>query len=185
MRELRQHRGKGMTDHINITAQVQVEERQASDAQREARHLRLDIHRVRTCVLPAFEHCQRRIGHDRSEVRQALVVEERLHEPPLMQPGLAIAGEESVAEEGKDRAKHRGRLVVVTMMIVEDLLLKVNYHSTVVRIKSADQTPSVIAESFGREKASWLACHPPFKRASSDNEAGDACQLCASVVGVC
>jgi hypothetical protein len=64
-------------------------------------------------------------------------------------------------------------------------LLKVNYYSTVVRMRSADQTPSVIAGSFGREKAFWLACHPPLKRASSDNEAGDACQLGASAVGVC
>ena len=63
--------------------------------------------RVLALALPALQHRKRRIGHDRSEVRQALVVESWLHEPTLMPPGLAIVGEESIAEEGADRVQQR------------------------------------------------------------------------------
>jgi hypothetical protein len=96
-----------MPDGIGIIAQVQVEERQASNAQRELGHFQRNIHWVLALALPALEHRKRRIGHDRAEVRQALVVEGWLHEPSLMQPGLAIVGEKSVAEEGTDRVQQR------------------------------------------------------------------------------
>src|SRR6266496_21363 len=86
-----------MSDEISIITQVQFEERQASNAQREARHFQRNIQRLRTCVLPAFQHRKRRIGHDCSKVRQALVVEGGLHECDFTLP-LATLVNQFVAE---------------------------------------------------------------------------------------
>src|SRR5260221_43068 len=89
-----------LADNICLIAQINVEEGLAGDTQRQAPHLRSDIHRLISLgeSLPLIEQRGSSTGHQRTKGSQALSMESWLHQVSLLEPGFPVIGNESLAE---------------------------------------------------------------------------------------
>ena len=72
-------------------------------------------------LLPLRQHVQRAAGHHLAEAGDATAVKGRLHQPPLAQPQLALAGEQAVAGQLADDVEQVA-LDVVVVVVLEDAL---------------------------------------------------------------
>ncbi len=117
-------RGERAPDPVHLSGEIVCEEGQSGNAQRQAHHLLRDVQRCITWIaaLPALQHRGRRLTHQPTEAGQPFVMKGRLHEASLVQPGLSIVGEESIAEDLLGRLHHGKVFTVVAMILLEDAL---------------------------------------------------------------
>src|SRR5258706_102108 len=89
-----------LADNICLIAQITVEEGLTGDTQRQAQHLRCDIHRLIAprVPLPLIEQSDSSTGNQRTKGSHALSMERWLHQVPLPEPGFPVIGNESLAE---------------------------------------------------------------------------------------
>src|SRR5205807_1750541 len=96
LREQPVHGCHCLADHSCLIAQITVEEGLACDTQRQAQHLRCNIHRLISLgeSLPLIEQRDSSTGDQRTKGSHALSMESWLHQAPLLEPGFPVIGNE-------------------------------------------------------------------------------------------
>ena len=84
-------------DLTGLFRQTGPEKHPGDDLQGEARHVGEEV--ARFAFVVGIGEAFGRFDHDGPVSRQAFAVEQRLQEPALPQPGVAVAGEQAVAEQ--------------------------------------------------------------------------------------
>jgi hypothetical protein len=100
--------------------QLQAEEAPGDDAQRELHHVL--VHVPHLALAPGTREPLGIPGHHLPVGRQALAVEGGLHEPALPQPGLALVGQQPVAQQSTQNPPLQRILGVVAVAGDEDVL---------------------------------------------------------------
>src|SRR5262249_14483220 len=98
LRERLAEDSEGIANRLRVLLELDSEERPGDDVEAETSHLVVDVDRP-LVAFPALHQRTSPLDHERAEGGDATVVEGRLHETPLPQPEVALAGDEPLAEE--------------------------------------------------------------------------------------
>ncbi len=160
VRERCHQRRKCLTNGIRLIAEVNAEQGLAHDTQRQAHHLRRHIQElfVHCSVLPMLQHSPGGVRHERAKGGKLLAMEGGLHETPLVQPGLPVVGEESLAKQGTEEVHEIGIFAVVAMILLQHMLDIVRVKNHVGRPhEKADRHDVAVALEHGHVKAEGIA----------------------------